>query len=426
MYLLLLRRLGNYVTSLFRAEALAAKAHRLHGDVVISTSLRGSVLATLLLGIAAGALLWATLASYARTESVPGMLVPKTPLAKIVAARPGVITSLTVHDGDVVTSGQQLGTVRVEQTSDGGSAPGSGSISAIVDQQRFDSEQLTLGTSRMESEARRLKANVAGLETQAQTIRDQLVIAREVTKSAKGLFDKVDKLMAAGWITRPDYEAKRQAWLAAEEQRRSLQRQLADTLTQIDTGSAGLARLPIDTATTQAQLHGAIAQLEQSRAQAEAQRAYVIIAPIAGRVTELQATLGKFADGHVPMMTIVPQGTSLEATVYAPSRAMGFIQPGQVVRLMYDAYPYQRFGSFGGRVVAVDHSILAPGEVDAPIGVKDPVYRVTVALDRQSIRAFGQNIGLQPGLMLNANIILERRSFLDWMLEPLRAVENRT
>lgn len=62
---------------------------------------------------------------------------------------------------------------------------------------------------------------------------------------------------------------------------------------------------------------------------------------------------------------------------------------------------------------------------DVPLQIDEPVYKVKAKLQMQSVDAFGENVSLQPGMTLTANIILERQSFLDWILTPLRAVMNR-
>jgi membrane fusion protein len=109
-----------------------------------------------------------------------------------------------------------------------------------------------------------------------------------------------------------------------------------------------------------------------------------------------------------------------------PSRAIGFVRPGQEVRLLYDAFPYQRFGSFAARVETISRQAVAGQETNAPFKIDEPVYRVIVVPDRQQVNAYGQRVGLQPGMTLAANLVLERRSFLDWVLDPVRAVTNRT
>jgi membrane fusion protein len=151
----------------------------------------------------------------------------------------------------------------------------------------------------------------------------------------------------------------------------------------------------------------------------------VIAAPISGRVTAVQTAPGRIVDGSAPLMTIIPDGSALHAEVYAPTRAVGFVSPGQEVRLLYDAFPYQRFGSFAGRVTGVSRTVLDPREIAAPVAAEEPVYRIEVALDRQAVDAFNQRLALQPGMTLSANLVLDRRSFAGWLFQPLTAVTRR-
>jgi hypothetical protein len=40
-------------------------------------------------------------------------------------------------------------------------------------------------------------------------------------------------------------------------------------------------------------------------------------------------------------------------------------------------------------------------------------------------RAFGREVPLQPDMTLRADIILEKRSLIEWLLEPLLSVRHR-
>ena len=92
---------------------------------------------------------------------------------------------------------------------------------------------------------------------------------------------------------------------------------------------------------------------------------------------------------------------------------------------MCDAFPYQKFGPAWGEVREVSASVLTPAEVSAAVPVQEPVYRVVAALDAQSLRAFGAQVPLQPGMALTADVILEERSFAEWLFEPLLALRAR-
>jgi membrane fusion protein len=254
----------------------------------------------------------------------------------------------------------------------------------------------------------------------------QIALQDELVASARTAVDQAETLIRSGFATRSDLERRRQVWLQAAQGRRQLA-QSRDALSgQLATARAELARLPVDTAAAVAQIKSGIAQLDMASAQQGVEKGYQVSAPISGRVTSVQAAAGRFVDGRVPLLTIVPGGAAMRAELFAPSRAMGFVQPGQEVRVMYDAFPYQRFGSFTGKVEQVSRAIIAPGEIDAPVKIDTPVYRIRVTLPDQGVPAYGGTAPLQPGMTLQANIVLERRSFLQWLLDPVMAVRNRT
>jgi membrane fusion protein len=109
----------------------------------------------------------------------------------------------------------------------------------------------------------------------------------------------------------------------------------------------------------------------------------------------------------------------LQAELFFPARAFGFISAGQQVRILYDAFPYQKFGAYRGSVTNVSHTILTGSETIGPITLKEPAYRVTVALDRPDIDAYGHKMPLQPDMLLKADVILEQRSLMKWLFDPV-------
>src|SRR5271167_3221183 len=71
------------------------------------------------------------------------------------------------------------------------------------------------------------------------------------------------------------------------------------------------------------------------------------------------------------------------------------------------------------RDIPVSRTLLKPDEIVGPIVSREPFYRVDVALERQSIRAYGAELPLGPDLELQADILFERRTVLAWILDPL-------
>ena len=221
-----------------------------------------------------------------------------------------------------------------------------------------------------------------------------------------------------------DVEFKRRevAVLEQKQNLNALNQQLAARRNQLTENQYALQQLPTVMAGKIQMLRGELAAAEQRVAEINGRRAYVIRAPASGRVSTLQATIGQFADPRRLQMEIVPNDSALEAQLFVPARAIGFVEPGQRVRILYEAFPYQQFGTYSGRVIKVSQTILTGNDASGPIALKEPAYRVTAALDRPDINAYGKSIPLQADMLLRADILLEKRSIISWFLDPLLSV----
>jgi membrane fusion protein len=131
---------------------------------------------------------------------------------------------------------------------------------------------------------------------------------------------------------------------------------------------------------------------------------------------------GQSADLQRLQLEIIPPEAVLRAELFVPARAIGFVKTGQPVRILYDAFPYQHFGTYRGEVVKVSQTLLTSTDAGGPIKLNEPAYRVTAALERPDIDAYGKKVVLQPDMLLKADIILERRSLMSWAISPLLSV----
>ena len=104
------------------------------------------------------------------------------------------------------------------------------------------------------------------------------------------------------------------------------------------------------------------------------------------------------------------------------------------VWLRVDAFPYARYGQIAGRVREVAQSAVPAAEA-APGGLAEPglpgadegpgVYRVRVALEAPApadATAAWRPL-LKPGMHVQASLVAEKRTLLQWALEPLAALK---
>jgi membrane fusion protein len=127
-------------------------------------------------------------------------------------------------------------------------------------------------------------------------------------------------------------------------------------------------------------------------------------------------------------MSLMPQGSSLQAQLFVPSSAIGFVHVGTPVVLHYQAFPYQKFGIQRGAVVGVSRSALTPAEIATTLGRQappEPLYRIIVALQSQTVKAYGKSEALKPGMLLDADLLLDKRRIFEWIFEPLFGMERR-
>jgi len=413
------------MSKLFRPEAVAHVTRRLAGGVMLATPLPARVVGLVLAAIVLAAAVFAGVASYARKASVTGWLVPDQGFIRATAPAAGLIARLLVTEGDSVEEGQRLAEIRVAAEIAGGNA---GEAVAIALRHEAEALKAHGGAqiAKLEAEVPQTQTRLDNLQIELTFLEQQAQLQESRITLAEGALGDVNAA-AAGSIARREIEQRRSAALIAQQELAALHRQAAATKREIADLAARLTVIPIEITATRAETQAAEAGLSQRASDAEARRAIVVLAPIAGHVAALPVATGQPIGVNATLAIITPVSGKLEAELLAPSRAAGFIQPGQEVQLEVQAFPYQRFGIVRGAVKTVSSTVLGPSEISIPgLAIQEPVFRVRVTLSREAVEAYGKTYLLQPGMLLSANIVFDRRSLLQWLFDPLYAVSRRT
>jgi len=86
------------------------------------------------------------------------------------------------------------------------------------------------------------------------------------------------------------------------------------------------------------------------------------------------------------------------------------------VRLLYDAFPYQRYGIKHGTVRWVS---------PASVTIKDrQVFRVLVDLEEHAVPVKGEKRPLMAGMGGRADVVVGRRSIIAYAFEPIRVLRD--
>jgi membrane fusion protein len=406
--------------ALFRQEAIDFVHQRQSwGEVVSLQPLSSTILSWCLAGLVVLILCFLAIAQYARKETVTGYLTPTFGTARIFVPQQGFVKELYIKEGQEVAEGDPLLTVVTSQITANGDDVNATVLAVLTQQRDVVERQIAAEERRVASEHDRLASTIKGIEGEIAQIEDQRNIQNERLKLSESFVSTAATLSARGALPAIELKRREQAALEQQQSLAGLDQQITARRTQLTDARHALEQLPIVAAERTRVLRGDLSSIEQRVAEVNGRRAYVIKAPTSGRVSTLQATVGQIADPRHMQLEIIPLDSTLQAQLFFPTRAFGFVRPGQQVRILYDAFPYQKFGTYRGSVAKVSRTILTGNENTGPINLKEPAYRVTVALERPDIDAYGLKTPLQPGMLLKADVILEQRSLMHWLLDPV-------
>lgn len=414
---------------LFRPEAVQAQNQAWLGSIQLlrPLSLRLLSLTAITAVVAVG--LFLSQAEYTRKARVSGYLLPDRGVLRVSSPQAATVLSREVGEGQQVKAGDLLFVLSLDNASQSSEAiaqnlnAGQQSLQDTAEQQRqlAHTQQQTLAVRRsgIERELVLLQAE-AGLQQERQTLADAALA-------------RLEQLGRDQFISAAQVQAKREEILGLRAQGQALERQRETLRRDLQATLAEAQQLPLKAQVLQGEIARDRAELNRFGLEAEGRRRLLLRAPSDGVVATLQVEPGQSINAGAVLASLLPAQTQMVAQLYAPSSAIGFVRPQQAVNLRYQAFPYQKFGQQSGRVLQVSRTPLTPAELaqlNLPSALSqgalsEPLYRITVGLDRQSVSAYGQEQALSPGMQLDADVLLERRSLIEWIFEPLLSLARR-
>ena len=328
--------------------------------MVRQTSKWGQALLLALTGL--GATAFATAWFYRIDEiiTVQGRLVPQAGGVEVKSPLSGQLSEVLVSNGDIVEEGQKLLMFDVE----------------AAKQQKITLErQLELEENRIEDQ---LKSNAQRQKT----------LNRNVTLTQK-ILDRLRPLEEGGAIS--------ELQILQEENRLET---LRDELIQLKNREEELIN---DSASRKARLNG---QLRQVKNQLRNEK---VNSPMDGIVFDLAPDNNRYVTTSAePLMKIVPFG-GLGGKVNISNQDIGFIKPGQQVKVRVNSFPYMEYGEIDGTVTRIGADALPPTQT-----VRQYHFPVDLRLERSNLTTReGIKIPLQAGMTITTNLKLRDRRLIE-------------
>ena len=412
------------MTPLFRPEAVQAQQQQWLGRVQIARplSLTWLTLGVVLLALVTAAFLW--WAEYTRKAPASGVLVPDRGLLRLVPSAPGVVIERRVNEGQAVREGELL-FVLAQDRDTRDDAARDALQGSLDDRRRSLDEAARQQRARADARRESLQRRLDALAGESSRVDAELALHRRRLELAQAAQARLQSLQSQAFISPAQLQAKDEEVLGLQAQGQALARQRSALERERAEIDGELRRVPLELATALGAIERGLAELSREGASQQGVRRIEVRALQDGTVGAVLAEPGQSVAAPAALATLVPAGSMLQAQLFAPSRAIGFVEPGQAVRLRFEAFPYQRYGHREGRVVEVSRTPLASADLatQGAVASGEPLFRITVALAPAAGAQSG--LPLAAGMRLSADLLLERRRLVEWLFEPLLGLEDR-
>ena len=411
---------------LFRQEAIDAQREKFLGEAIIARPVPAWVFTLLAAGTAFLLIAVAVWGHYTRRERVEGYLALDAGAARVLLPDAGRVTELLIKEGDEVKAGDPMARIFLDRSTVSG-ASANEAVAAEMQTRRgiLEREQAQLrdlGTQQVEQLRRRVK----DLANERDQIDGEMKLQQVRIKSARDQLERYKGLAGEKqFVSEALVKQKADEVTDQEIKLQSLARQRSQVEHDLEAAKLDEPSVALRSRTQVEQVQRQISELQEGLTQVQARTETVIRAPISGVVTNIAVNRGQSVAADAPLATVLPRGSGLHVELLVPTRAIGFVKNGQDVILRYDAFPYERFGQYRGHITDIGRNVWSAGDRVGPLSVKEPVYRVDVGLDKQQVSALGQDFPLRPGMLVNADLLLERRTIFEWVFEPVLKLKER-
>ena len=412
------------------------------------------VLWTLLILLAA-LLVWALIGPLDIVAVAEGKLIPQSYLKIVQPAESGIVKEILVHEGDTVSTGQVL--MRMDMLI---TEADTQSIEADYRRKRATLARIDaeLGNKpyraapddppELASEiAAQYRANRAAQEAALAEENSRLVRYRHDLASAEQVQRKLIE-------TLPHYQAQDQAFeklvkdgfagslMASDKRRERIEKEqeLKNQMHMIESNRAyvmqsekRLAQIDSDYRrqlhAERNEVHGQAEKLAQELAkQVHRQSLMELRATQDSVVKDLSThTVGTVVQPGTVLLTLVPKEEALRAEVWVTNEDIGFVRPGQPVKLKFAAFPFQKYGMVDGIVEHVSADSADSNSNNAgftnergPARNSPLLYKALVKLKTMHLEMDARRFALSAGMQTNAEILLGTRTVMEYLLSPVR------
>lgn len=397
---------------------------------------------------------WALVGRLDIIATAEGKLIPRTFLRIVQPVEGGVLKTLLVREGDLVTKDQVLIQMDTQLSEADTKALKAELDIRKLQLRRIDAELHNQPLLRQKDDPPELFAKVsdqyrayrvaytdsvaqerAGLNKSKQEFYGSQEVLRKLKYTVpfyKKQSDTFEKLGKDGFASPLLIEDKQREYVEKDQELRAQEFAMESLTAGVEQSERRLAQitsnyhqqLQAERMQTQSQVEKLTGDWEK---QLHKNTLLELKAPQAGIVKEIAThTPGTVVTPGTVLVTIVPSDEPLIAEVQIKNADSGFIIPNTAAKVKVSSYPFQKYGMVEGEVVhfSADASETAGGRQEEvnPEGrlAVTANYKAHIKLKAQNLKRDDQTFRLLPGMQVVAEIHLGSRSIIEYLLSPVQ------
>lgn len=353
--------------------------------------------------------------SYTKVVRAQGRLVPIYPISYVISARNGYVRDLKVKVGDRVQATQILGMLETSHADGRGIDAEKQKVELIANKIRWLSEVYEAESSEIENK----KAGINKRSEMLESLQKKLQVDYEACGSQIARRERYirsyKELVEIKALSAMEYGEQLDLLDTLKEKLRTIAQKIAAS--DIQQKELNLENEEIGASKKALQMKFLISKttMEQELLDSYNAQSQSLISNIDGTVTFVGAANGKYESRGTPLIGVIPPNNELIADISLDSSQVGLLKVGQTIKIKYDTFSYQRFGSYRATLISVDSNARSSADAEA----KKNIFHALAKIEDQSIVLNGQKIELKAGLTFEALTEVESRKIYQWLLLPL-------
>ncbi|AHG77355.1 Secretion permease [Mannheimia varigena USDA-ARS-USMARC-1312] len=370
-------------------------------------------------------ILFIVFGNYTRRETVVGELVMQSHPILLSAPKSGYISESYIQPHQQVKKGEPLFKITLDRITHSGNINVNSILSLKSQIQATEQAIMALQKNKTET--------IASLEKQIKNTlkiyQDKQSYLVEIEKSMNDYADLVkryEKLLKVGHSSHDEVNIQKSRYF----QQKSMFNELKQELIQLKSSQLNLEN-EIETRKTEFDNQIIRYQMQKSDLsirlmEFESVSEIIVNASVDGKIESTSVTIGQIIKENDPLAQILPQNKGdYQLVMWVPNSAISFIKQGDEVNIRYEAFPFEKFGQFKGKITSISTLPASLQELsfykNLPVNLEQgiPLYKILIELVDQSVKYHDTTLYFMSGMKAEATLFLEKRKLYEWILFPM-------